>query len=205
MAGRTTTATDHHRGRVHIIDSRRPRSCGLVAGIAGLPGSNVAGRFLQCVLRKVTTTVTGRTSLCLDRRLGVIHGCRRPIDIATLVASITLFGDLDMGRRHGQGILAGIGRVMTGGTLANSQHMTHLGRFEGFEILVAVRTLLGTRRNVPCRQAIRCRAVMAGRALAIGRRIMSVSDCRPTRCRTVTGVTLRRCGDVGCWLGLSTD
>lgn len=150
-----------------------------MAGIAGLARGDMAGRLLQSVLRKVRAAVTGGTCLRFDRGLCVIHGCRGPVDIATLVAGVALFGHLDVRCRHGQRVLAGIGRVVTGRTNTNRQHMAHLGRLESTEILVAVGALLGARGNMSGRQALGRCPVMAGRAFAVGRRIMSVGNGCP--------------------------
>ena len=186
---------------MYIIHSRRPRAGRFMTSVAGLDRCHVSGWLLQGILREIGAAMTGGTRLGLHGRLGVVHGRRRPIDIAALVAGIALLGDLDVGRRHGQRILAGIGRVVTGRTQANRQHMVHLGRFEGIEVLVAVRTLLAARRDMTGRQAQRSCSVMAGGALAISRGIMNEGNRRPGGGRAMTSVTLRRSRHMGRRLG----
>lgn len=109
----------------------------------------------------------------------MIHARRRPSDIATLVAGVALFRDLDMRCRHGQSVLASIGRVVTARALSDRQDMAHLGWFKSTEVLVTIGALLVTGRDMPGRQALGRCPVMAGRALAISRCIMSVSNSRP--------------------------
>jgi len=201
--GGAAMVADHRRRRqlAVILRHRRPACRALVAIRAGGTGRLVGSRLLLGVLREIGAAVAGRTSLGLHRRLRVVHGRRRPGQIAGLVAGITLLRHLDVAGRHGQGVLAGVGRVVAGRALADGLRVVHLGRLEGHEVLVAVRTLLAARRDMAGRHAQRSRAIVAGRALAVGGRIVGISHAGPGGGRSVAGVALRRCRDMGCRLG----
>jgi len=90
------------------------------------------------------------------------------------VAAVALLRHLDVGRRHGQGVLARVGRIVAGRAATGRPGVVHARRCEGGEVSMA--GIAGrSRRNMRARLG---RPLVRRAIVAIGRAAVVADDHR---------------------------